>query len=213
MGREYTSGAPPASADKLFSPGANTSRINPAYALQSFSDRTPPTSAECSHQSPETTMGRPLFVLFLLTVISTAAPVRAELYKWVGSDGRVRYADRPPEGSTKAQTFKVPNEVPPTIDSSPEAELRRQEYKERQAKSQAAQQEKRARALDDQRQAERQKAQCDRALLGYKKATDMPAVSIPDRFGGSNNFADRNERIVSAKIAAQSACQGVYSGY
>lgn len=158
-------------------------------------------------------MGKPILELCLLASLVVAPPVGAELYKWVGSDGQVRYADRPPEGSTKAQTFKVPKEVPPTVDSSPEAELRRQELKERQAKSEAARQDKRAKALAEQQQAERQKAQCDRALLRYKKATDMPAISIPDRFGGSNNFAERNERITSAKLDAQQACQGVYSGY
>jgi hypothetical protein len=40
--------------------------------------------------------------------LCVALPASAQLYKWVDSDGRVQYSDKPPPGNTKTEKLSAP---------------------------------------------------------------------------------------------------------
>ena len=141
-----------------------------------------------------------------LALFAVAAVANAELYKWVGPDGKVRYSDTPPATGAKPQTLRVPHDAPPVPPPpNPEVEKLKKSEQEAQAKRQAEQE-----AESQQKaRAEAQKQRCDKALAEVKAAEDAPARVWFGPDGRENNFADRNSRINAAKAAARGACQGV----
>jgi hypothetical protein len=145
----------------------------------------------------------------LISLLLAAMPASAELYKWVGPDGKAHYGDAPPPGDSAARALNIPKDPAPVLVSSPEAELRKAELKQQKDKRQA----ERNMVLQEQQRTERIKERCDRALLQYQRAINSPAVVANGPDSRWNNFAERNERIISAKLAAQAACQGVYTGF
>lgn len=64
-----------------------------------------------------------VFRLLALTLfLALGAPAQAQLYKWVDSEGRVQYSDKPPPaGATREQKLNIPKGSPAPA-AAPEAE-------------------------------------------------------------------------------------------
>lgn len=64
-----------------------------------------------------------MFRLLALTLaLVLGAPVQAQLYKWVDSNGRVQYSDKPPPaGATKEKKLNIPKNPPAAVPAAPAA--------------------------------------------------------------------------------------------
>lgn len=60
----------------------------------------------------------------VMLTLALGAPAHAELYKWVDSEGRIQYSDRPPPpGASKEQRLNIPRNPPAAaIPAAPAAE-------------------------------------------------------------------------------------------
>ncbi len=78
--------------------------------------------------------------ILALTLAALVAPAQAELYKWVDSQGKVHYSDRPPPNAAqKAATMKAPPPAPAAAASpAPQKTIKEQELEYRQRKAEEA---------------------------------------------------------------------------
>ena len=44
--------------------------------------------------------------------LCVALPATAQMYKWVDSDGKVKYSDKPPPSNVKVETLRIPAHAP-----------------------------------------------------------------------------------------------------
>lgn len=151
-----------------------------------------------------------LRVLIVGLMLTFAAGASAQLYRWVDSDGKVRYSDTPPTG-VKATTIKAPAEssAPPaavgdaaTKDAKkgPLTPAEREaDFRKRQVEAQ------KARTKDDQagRDAEAKQDNCARAreTLATLESGQRIARTQPN---GERYYVDDDQRAAETQKARQS---------
>ena len=59
--------------------------------------------------------------VILVLALCMAHPAFAELYKWVDSDGRVQYSDKPPPSNIKTEKLHAPGRAAPPAPAASEA--------------------------------------------------------------------------------------------
>ena len=106
----------------------------------------------------------------LWLALCVALPASAQMYKWVDSDGKVRYSDRPPPSNVKTEKLKAPAQPAsrPAPEKPKEGEKksgpmttaeREQAFRKRQAEADKSQKEQAQKQAKEQERAER----CTRA--------------------------------------------------
>ena len=141
------------------------------------------------------------FTALIFYTLLSAAPVGAEMYRWVDAQGKIHYSDQAPTQSPKStKTLNIPNQpATPAAESNKSWQEKELDYKKRQATAAESAAKKKKEADDAKTKVEN----CDKAKKSLKALEEGGRMTVYDD-KGNRSFMDDAQRIKAMDDAKKS---------